>query len=168
MNKLRFNAASPLARYRSMWCDQRCRARNRGITFQLSFKQWFSIWQNSGRLHRRGKQNGQYVMARFGDRGPYATGNVKIVTINQNGHESKGKTGQITPLTCREKISLSHRKLSPLTKAQVREIRRRYVPRSRDANTVVLAREYGVSQATLWNIVANRSWKSRTAYQVRA
>jgi hypothetical protein len=164
MNRVRSDA-SPFARhpYWKAYTNQRYQALRRGIAFQLEFKQWLSIWKASGHLPNRGKQKGQYVMARHGDCGPYANGNVKIVTINQNGHESKGKTGQTTPIECREKISLSHRKLSPLTEAQVREIRRSYVPYSRDANTVALAREYGVAQATVWTIIANRSWKPQAA-----
>ena len=165
MRQLRSDA-SPFARHPcwKAYCDQQNCARIRSIAFFLTFEQWLSIWETSGYLSRRGKQAGQYVMARLGDRGAYAVGNVKIVTINQNGSESKGKTGQVTPKECRGKISFSHRKLSPLTEAQVIEIRRRYRRYSHDANTVTLAEEYGVAQATVWFIVANRSWKPRTAY----
>jgi hypothetical protein len=165
MNRLRFNAASPIARYRSMWRDQRRHARRRGIEFQLTFEQWLLIWETSGRLPERGKETGQYVMARPGDQGPYAVGNVRIITVNQNAGESKGMTGQIQSLATCGKISFAHRARSSLTEAQVSEIRRRYVPRSPDANTVVLAREYGVAQATIWFIIANRSWKPLGAYR---
>jgi hypothetical protein len=160
MNRLRSDA-SPFARHPHWraYRDQRYAARRRGIAFKLTFEQWLSIWKTSRRLSQRGKQKNQYVMARPGDRGPYAVGNVKIVTINRNGHESKGKTGQLTPLECRQKISLARRASSRLTEAHVREIRQRYVYHSRDANTVSLAREYGVSQYTIWAILADWHWK---------
>ncbi|HBH4234989.1 TPA: HNH endonuclease [Escherichia coli] len=45
-----------------------------------------------------------------------------------------------------------------LTKEQVDEIRRRYVWGSRDNNTVTLAREFGVCQAHVSEIVRNIVW----------
>jgi hypothetical protein len=63
-------------------------AKDRGIEFLLSFEEWLNIWQDSGHLHERGKKKGQYVMARFGDKGPYAVGNVKIITFADNTREA--------------------------------------------------------------------------------
>ncbi|EBO9780709.1 hypothetical protein ZD92_20245 [Salmonella enterica subsp. enterica] len=45
-----------------------------------------------------------------------------------------------------------------LTKEQVDEIRRRYVRGSRDNNTVTLAREFGVCQAHVSEIVRKAIW----------
>lgn len=59
-------------------------AKSRGIEFLLTFEQWFKIWTDSGHLHERGNRGHQYCMARLGDKGPYAVGNVKIITCNQN------------------------------------------------------------------------------------
>lgn len=64
-------------------------AKQRSIPFQLSFYQWWSIWRVSGRLDNRGRFRGNYCMARFGDKGAYEVGNVKIVTVTQNGTEKK-------------------------------------------------------------------------------
>ena len=164
MDKLRFEKASQAARYRDMWRQQRIRSRKRGIEFQLTFEQWLSIWKISRKLPLRGIQSGQYVMARHGDRGPYAVGNVKIITTNHNRKEAKQPI-QIRSPESRGRSSLALRAISPLTEDQVSEIRRRYVFRSPEANTVTLAREYGVAQATIWFIVTNRSWKPLEAYQ---
>jgi hypothetical protein len=53
------------------------RAGRRGIPFELTFKQWLKIWQDSRHLHERGHRQGQYVMARFFGRGSYKIGNVR-------------------------------------------------------------------------------------------
>ncbi len=162
MGRIRSDASSPFVRHphwRDYYNHKYDATKHRNIPFLLSFEQWLAIWEASGHLHERGYLSGQYVMARPGDRGPYKIGNVRIVTTNQNSREAKGRIGQPWSEEIREKISLSHRKLSPLSEAQVREIRRRYVYRSQHANTLTLADEYGVAQATIWFIVTNRSWK---------
>jgi hypothetical protein len=63
-------------------------AGRRGVPFLLTFEQWWSIWQQSGRWHERGCVRGKYVMARLGDRGPYAVGNVKIIPCEENSSEA--------------------------------------------------------------------------------
>jgi len=50
----------------------------------LSYDDWLTIWTVSGRLEQRGKGIGKYVMARRGDQGPYADGNVEIIPWSQN------------------------------------------------------------------------------------
>lgn len=65
------------------------RAARAGIGFELSFQQGFQIWTASGHLHERGSRGGQYVMARTGDVGPYAVGNVRICTVEENMSERK-------------------------------------------------------------------------------
>ena len=60
--------------------QSRYRAARRGIPFPMTFDQWRRIWQKSGHWHERGTGRGKYQMARIGDRGPYAVGNVKIIT----------------------------------------------------------------------------------------
>jgi hypothetical protein len=62
------------------------RAGRRGIPFELTFKQWLKIWQDSGHLHERGHRQGQYVMARFFGRGSYKIGNVRIIPTEDNTH----------------------------------------------------------------------------------
>jgi hypothetical protein len=64
------------------------RAKDRGVPFLLSFEEWCDIWQSSGKWEQRGRLRGQYVMARFGDTGPYERSNVKICLVGENVAES--------------------------------------------------------------------------------
>lgn len=84
--------------YRGMWRQKyyfhKRAAELRGIEFLFTFDEWLTTWEQSGHLHERGCRKGQYVMARLGDRGPYAVGNVKIITCQQNNRETdKAKLG---------------------------------------------------------------------------
>jgi DNA-binding CsgD family transcriptional regulator len=65
------------------FCAQRKTARDRGIDWQLSLWQWWSIWQQSGHWKDRGRGNG-YCMCRKGDQGPYSVDNVYIATNAEN------------------------------------------------------------------------------------
>ena len=82
--------------------SQRKSSRERNIDFLLTYEEWLQIWIDSGHLHERGRFRGQYVMARFGDKGPYAIGNVKIVTAEEN--VSEGNKGKVVSALQREKI----------------------------------------------------------------
>lgn len=68
--------------------QQRLNAKQRGIGWELPYWEWLQIWQDSGHLHERGVSGGQWVMARHGDRGPYAAYNVKIAHTESNSSES--------------------------------------------------------------------------------
>lgn len=72
------------------YLDQKRNAIQRGIEFKMSFTEWWSVWQQSGHWEERGR--GRYVMARKGDIGPYAIGNVYICTQSQNSKDSYIKT----------------------------------------------------------------------------
>ena len=75
-------------------------AKARGIAFLLTFEEWMTIWNDSGNWHLRGNLKGHYVMARHGDTGPYAVGNVRICTVSENMSEAnKGK--KLSPEHCR-------------------------------------------------------------------
>ena len=65
---------------------QRQNARKRGIEWKLTLGEWWDIWTSSGKWSERGRGRG-YVMARIGDVGAYAPGNVKIITQVQNMDE---------------------------------------------------------------------------------
>lgn len=81
-----------LRRLRTDFIEHRLNAKDRGIGFELTFSQWLEIWIASGKVRRRGCRRGQYVMARHGDRGPYAVGNVKIILASENIAEAlRGK-----------------------------------------------------------------------------
>jgi hypothetical protein len=63
-------------------------AKFRNIGFELTFEEWWDIWQQSGKWEQRGKGAGKYVMARHNDVGPYAVGNVSIKTQEENIREA--------------------------------------------------------------------------------
>jgi hypothetical protein len=67
-------------RYR--FSKQKAQAGRRGIPFLLTFNQWWRIWRPH--WDGRGRRRGQLVMARNGDTGPYAVGNVEIVPTQVN------------------------------------------------------------------------------------
>lgn len=71
--------------------NHRKRALRAGIEFTLSFGEWLAIWKASGKLAERGQRRGQYVMARYGDKGPYSIENVKIITCTENIKELWGR-----------------------------------------------------------------------------
>jgi hypothetical protein len=79
-------AANPMVPY----TNQKVVAKQRGIPFLLTFEEWWEIWQTSGKWEQRGRRSDQYVMARFGDQGAYAIGNVRICTTQENNIE-RGK-----------------------------------------------------------------------------
>lgn len=68
----------------SAFTQQRSKARQRGIEFLLTFEEWLMIWEKSGKWDQRGCRKDQYVMARFGDDGPYKVSNVRICTVSEN------------------------------------------------------------------------------------
>jgi hypothetical protein len=70
--------ATPRGRY----VMHRENARRRGVSFLLSFDSWWNIWEPH--WERRGCGRGELVMARHSDSGPYAVGNVEIITHAQN------------------------------------------------------------------------------------
>lgn len=69
------------------YARQAINSAHRKIEWQLSFGQWWRIWSESGKWSERGRGKGGYVMARHGDKGPYALGNVKIITAVENQRE---------------------------------------------------------------------------------
>jgi hypothetical protein len=69
---------------------QRGHAKERGIEWQLTFAEWWGIWRESGLWAERGcARGGNAVMARFGDKGPYRVGNVRILSLAGNFAESR-------------------------------------------------------------------------------
>jgi hypothetical protein len=80
--------AAALKRYaqspRGKFKQQRDNAKKRGIAWELTFSRWCEIWEESGHWGERGNFDEGYVMARHGDDGPYADGNVSIKRHNDN------------------------------------------------------------------------------------
>lgn len=102
---------------RDKYHSHRSNAKKVGKEFLLTFEEWLKIWVDSGHYHERGHYKGQYVMARYGDKGPYAVGNVKIITFEENSREHVGNRPETVA-----KIVAVHtgRKRSDITKARLR------------------------------------------------
>lgn len=75
-----FAKGSPMERYR----QHRWGAEQRRIEWGFTFVTWKRVWNESGKWSKRGVKAGQYVMARFGDIGPYSPDNVEIVPTETN------------------------------------------------------------------------------------
>jgi hypothetical protein len=145
--------------------SHRSHAKARGISFNLTFEQWLKIWTDSGHLSERGNKAGQYVMARFQDRGAYAVGNVRIITVEENKAEHRmsieGRAKISAAFTDERKKAQSERNTgskhpgAKLTEAQVTEIRSLHVS---GARPTALGRRFGVSRDTIQDIVNRRNW----------
>lgn len=70
--------------------EQKWRATSRKIPFELTFEQWWGLWQQSGKWDQRGCKKGHYVMSRIGDTGAYSIDNVFIQL-----HQNNAKDGQL-------------------------------------------------------------------------
>jgi len=75
---------------------QKYNAKQRSVEFKLTLEEWWAWWQSTGHYHERGCKNGQYVMGRFGDSGPYQLGNIYCCTTNENGSLAKSKVRKLT------------------------------------------------------------------------
>jgi hypothetical protein len=64
--------------------EQKRNAKSRGIGWELTLKEWWGIWDVSGKYGQRGCFPGAYQMGRNMDVGPYAVGNVCICTVQEN------------------------------------------------------------------------------------
>lgn len=96
---------------------QKGNAKFRGIEWKLSLKTWWEVWQASGKWDKRGRGDG-YVMARYGDTGPYSIENVHIVHAVENILEYHEPTNQKKYHNTRKKWGLDYdpNKLMPESK----------------------------------------------------
>ena len=62
--------------------NQKVTAKHRGIPFLFTFEEWVEWWGDDFAL--RGRKGHELVMARNGDIGPYAIGNVTKTTASKN------------------------------------------------------------------------------------
>ena len=67
---------------------QKASANRRGIPWELSFDDWWGIWQESGKWEERGNKTGQFCMGRKNDIGPYSKENVMIIPSSKNSQDS--------------------------------------------------------------------------------
>lgn len=110
--------AYDLSHYKRAYNDHKFGAKKRGIAFLLTFSEWFSIWESSGHIDDRGRSLHQYQMARFGDSGPYAVGNVRIITCLDNKLEFSFTEQQIQKIIDKA-TGGKGRKLSKETRAKM-------------------------------------------------
>jgi len=69
---------------------QRWRATHtRGLEWKLTFEEWWSIWEASGRWEQRGRTKDKYVMSRKNDCGAYEVGNVFIQLAGDNVSQAR-------------------------------------------------------------------------------
>jgi hypothetical protein len=74
----------PLKKQRAAYSVQKRNAKQRGIEWKFTFKEWWAWWQVDDRWANRGMGNDKFVMARRGDTGPYSPENVYCATHKQN------------------------------------------------------------------------------------
>ena len=143
---------------RASYTRQKGRAKERGIPFLLTLEEWLSIWESSGHLGERGVGKGQYVMARNGDKGPYAVGNVKIITTGDNAREVQ-QTKELRKRKGAQAVGKpsNNRKL---TDDQVMEIRSTYRRYSKTHGTPALAAKFGVHYVTVWEALKGQGWQT--------
>lgn len=67
---------------RYFYSVQKGQAKARGIRFELTFDEWWTLWEPY--WDKRGKGQDQYMMGRKGDKGPYKVDNVTIITGREN------------------------------------------------------------------------------------
>jgi hypothetical protein len=87
---------------KTKWWAHKGNARVRNIPFLITFEEWRDIWLESGKWDQRGYRRGQYCMARYGDKGAYEVGNVRICLVEENHAERLenyyvGSPGELNP-----------------------------------------------------------------------
>jgi len=68
--------------YKMKFYNHRVRSKRRGIPFEFTYEEWINWWGED--IVNRGRNQGQLVMARKGDAGPYHIDNVYKTTVEQN------------------------------------------------------------------------------------
>jgi hypothetical protein len=92
---------------RDAWYHQRYQAQNtRNIEFKLTFEEWLDVWNQSGKLHLRGRGLGKYCMARNNDIGSYELGNVYIQLNEQNAKDNHRWNSRLDKVFGNSKIKL--------------------------------------------------------------
>lgn len=119
-------------------------AKRRGIRFDFSYDEWVGWWKHNlgpDWRNKRGTGN-KYVMARYGDKGPYAPHNVKCITHAANSRE--------------------HYYPKKLTPKQVAIIYLNVWQREKGNSKAALARRFNVSVYTIRSIRKKETWRSVT------
>jgi len=72
---------------RQAFRQQKASARRRGLRFEFTYDEWVAWWQHhlgDDWMSKKGCRRGQYVMARFKDKGPYTWSNTKCILSEDN------------------------------------------------------------------------------------
>jgi len=79
-------------RIRRYYNTKKATSKQRGIPFELELRDlhWLLHMARID-ISQVGKRKGQYLLSRLGDTGPYAIGNCRFVTAEQNGHDRTGR-----------------------------------------------------------------------------
>lgn len=78
--------------------QQRANAKNRGISWGLTFEQWRDWWLATGHVDARGRERGQWVMGRPFDSGPYELGNLLCLRAEDNvRQQNELRAGEYDP-----------------------------------------------------------------------
>ena len=70
---------------RTRFSQHRASAKARGIEFNLTFEQWWQLWEPH--WEKRGQKSHEMCMCRKADIGAYEVGNVRIATNKENQQE---------------------------------------------------------------------------------
>jgi hypothetical protein len=142
-------------KHRIRYHQHKSNARTHGTEFLLTFEEWFEIWEKSGHLHERGRCRGQYQMARKGDKGPYAIGNVKIITVTENRLEVV-----LTDASRRKRSKLMRGNTRKLGKIESLETRKKK-SLAKLGNKYTLGYKHSKATKKKWSQIRSQWWKDR-------
>ncbi len=134
---------------RMAFLQQRIGAKKRGIGFEFTYEQWIIWWKKhlgDNWFEKRGRGSHQYVMARYGDKGPYSLTNVRCATGAQNRNEG---------------LSNKDRRYAKLTEEQVRIIYLK-IKNGPRGTALSMAEKFKVTDGTVWNIARKLTWRHVT------
>jgi hypothetical protein len=131
--------------------EQRQTAFERNIVWKFTFEEWVEWWEDHlgyNWMKKRGRGRGRYVMARKGDKGPYAPWNVECILHEQNSKDRIVNGSQVHGESSGGNI---------LTTKKVKEI---FI--AKNACMRKLSTQYGVSYDTIYDIRTKQIWKRET------
>lgn len=98
---------------KTIYARQKGAAKSREIEWQLTFDEWWTIWELSGKYNQRGRGAGKYCMSRKKDIGPYSVENVYIQTIEDNNREAHKHKKQSPDIIAKRVAKIKGVKHSP-------------------------------------------------------
>lgn len=145
------------------YSQQKWMATKRGIAWKLTFEQWYDIWEKSGRWNERGRKFGQYVMARYGDVGPYSVNNIHIITNVENNKERKFTPEvlkRMSDLKLGNTLNVGDKNgQATITNALAKKIKTEFQKNPKRGRIAELSRRYKVKYGIVYVIATGRGWK---------